>query len=101
MNLEAIILEEIKQSAAGRISFDRWMDLALYHPDYGYYTSGKVEIGSKGDFFTSSSLGADFGQLLAEQFVEMAAFLGNSRRIYFSGSGSRFGNFSERYPLII
>ena len=78
MNLEAIILEEIKQSAAGRISFDRWMDLALYHPDYGYYTSGKVEIGSKGDFFTSSSLGADFGQLLAEQFVEMAEFLGNS-----------------------
>ena len=78
MNLEAIILEEIKQSVAGRISFDRWMDLALYHPDYGYYTSGKVEIGSKGDFFTSSSLGADFGQLLAEQFVEMAEFLGNS-----------------------
>ena len=79
MNLEAIILEEIKQSVAGRISFERWMDLALYHPDYGYYTSGKVEIGSKGDFFTSSSLGADFGELLAEQFVEMAEFLGNSR----------------------
>lgn len=79
MNLEAIICEEIKQSAAGRISFDRWMDLALYHPDYGYYTSGKVEIGSKGDFFTSSSLGADFGELLAEQFVEMAEFLGTSQ----------------------
>ncbi|MFY7933684.1 MAG: class I SAM-dependent methyltransferase, partial [Microcystis aeruginosa] len=47
MNLEAIIGEEIKQSAAGRISFERWMDLALYHPDYGYYTAGKVEIGSK------------------------------------------------------
>jgi SAM-dependent MidA family methyltransferase len=79
MNLETIIREEIKRSPEGLISFDRWMDLALYHPDYGYYASGNVKIGSKGDFFTSSSLGADFGELLAEQFVEMAKFLGNSQ----------------------
>jgi SAM-dependent MidA family methyltransferase len=79
MNLETIICEEIKRSPDGKISFDRWMDLALYHPDYGYYTSGNVKIGSKGDFFTSSSLGADFGELLAEQLIEMAEFLGNSQ----------------------
>jgi SAM-dependent MidA family methyltransferase len=78
MNVIRVIREEIAASPRQRISFDRFMDLALYHPNYGYYTSGAVRIGSKnGDFFTSSSLGADFGELLAEQFVEMAAILGD------------------------
>ena len=53
------------------------MELVLYHPQYGYYSSGVVKIGAKGDYFTSSSLGADFGELLAEQFVQMWQILGN------------------------
>jgi SAM-dependent MidA family methyltransferase len=45
------------------------MELALYHPQYGYYVSHPKGIQS--DFFTSPHLGADFGELLAEQFVQM------------------------------
>jgi SAM-dependent MidA family methyltransferase len=52
------------------------MDLVLYHPQYGYYSSGKVAIGAGGDFFTSSSLGSDFGELLAEQFIDIWHILG-------------------------
>ena len=44
--------------------------MALYDSDYGYYVTN-VNIGTQGDFFTSVHLGADFGELLAEQFVEM------------------------------
>ncbi|MEG3438682.1 SAM-dependent methyltransferase [Pannus brasiliensis CCIBt3594] len=75
MELEKVIREELETSPKKRITFERFMDLALYHPDHGYYTSGTVEIGARGDFFTSSSLGTDFGELLAEQFVEMAEIL--------------------------
>jgi SAM-dependent MidA family methyltransferase len=66
-----IIHDRINASADKKISFADYMDVALYHPKYGYYSSGEVGIGKDGDFFTSSSLGVDFGELLAEQFVEM------------------------------
>lgn len=45
--------------------------MVLYHPQYGYYSSKSLQIGSQGDFFTSVSLGSDFGELLAVQFHQM------------------------------
>ena len=59
--LQKILFSEIDSSPKKRITFARYMDLVLYHQQYGYYNSGIVSIGSKGDFFTSSSLGKDFG----------------------------------------
>jgi SAM-dependent MidA family methyltransferase len=70
-NLLTIINDRINESPEQKITFAEYMELVLYHPEYGYYTSGKVEIGAEGDFFTSSSLGSDFGELLAEQLWEM------------------------------
>lgn len=55
------------------------MSLALYHPQGGYYSSGRAQIGTQGDFFTASSLGSDFGELLAEQFLEMWKLLGSPK----------------------
>ncbi len=69
--LSQLVLERIHNSPQQRITFAEYMDLVLYHPLYGYYSSGVVEIGAKGDFFTSSSLGKDLGELLAVQFVDM------------------------------
>ncbi|PNW28990.1 UNVERIFIED_CONTAM: hypothetical protein BEN50_20980 [Euhalothece sp. KZN 001] len=66
-----IIQNKITQSPQKRITFAEYMDLVLYHPKQGYYSSGVVEIGKAGDFFTASSLGSDFGELLAKQFLEM------------------------------
>lgn len=44
------------------------MELVLYHPEYGYYSNPeKREIGRKGDFFTSVSVGEMFGFLLSER----------------------------------
>ena len=47
------------------IPFRRFMELALYHPDHGYYASGRARIGKNGDFFTSVSVGRIYGSLLA------------------------------------
>ncbi|AFZ34495.1 protein of unknown function DUF185 [Stanieria cyanosphaera PCC 7437] len=69
--LQNIIRDRITASPQQKITFAEFMDVVLYHPQYGYYSSGVVEIGSGGDFFTASSLGKDFGELLAIQFVEM------------------------------
>jgi SAM-dependent MidA family methyltransferase len=55
-----------------RITFAEYMDMVLYHPEHGYYTSDAIKIGFRGsDFFTSASLGSDFGELLAKQFYQM------------------------------
>lgn len=69
-DLIAAIRAEIA-STGGLITFCRFMELALYHPRHGYYTSGKARIGKAGDFFTSVSVGPLFGKILARYFREL------------------------------
>jgi SAM-dependent MidA family methyltransferase len=65
------IAQSIAQTPQHQITFADYMDLVLYHPQNGYYASNSNVIGETGDFFTSPHLSADFGELLAVQFVEM------------------------------
>lgn len=74
--LHHLIRDRVLQSPQQRITFADYMNLALYHPEKGYYSGGNIEIGSQGDFFTASSLGSDFGELLAEQFAQTWEILG-------------------------
>jgi SAM-dependent MidA family methyltransferase len=52
------------------------MEEALYHPEFGYYTSSRNPIGRQGDFYTSSDLDPVFAKLLVRRFLQMAAALG-------------------------
>ncbi|MBE9066581.1 class I SAM-dependent methyltransferase [Leptolyngbya cf. ectocarpi LEGE 11479] len=70
-DLSAIIVTKIQSSPHQRIPFASYMDLALYHPDHGYYTTKPSILGPDGDFITSPHLSDDFGQLLAVQFADM------------------------------
>ncbi|WP_008318259.1 class I SAM-dependent methyltransferase [Leptolyngbya sp. PCC 6406] len=65
------IVAEIATAPQQRISFARYMDLVLYHPDHGYYTRSVSHLGPGGDFVTSVHLGHDFGELLAEQVADI------------------------------
>jgi len=60
-------------ATGGAISFARFMELALYCPDCGYYEKENKTIGQRGDFYTSVSVGPVFGNLLAFQFAEWLA----------------------------
>ena len=63
-----IIREEIFKNRV--IPFERFMELALYCPETGYYESNKDNVGRAGDFVTSVSTGELFGELLAFRFAE-------------------------------
>ena len=55
--------------ADGPLTFARFMDLALHHPEHGYYAAGPARLGKRGDFITASDLGPAFGRALAHQVV--------------------------------
>src|SRR5271154_3872112 len=66
--LTEIIRAEI--AAKGVLPFARFMEFALYCPDFGYYEQQKDNVGRHGDFYTSVSTGELFGELLAFQFAK-------------------------------
>lgn len=94
-SLEKIIQSKIQASPKQRITFVEFMGLALYHPNEGYYSSGQVGIGKAGDFFTSVSLGADFGELLAEQLAEIASILSFPQPFQVVEMGAGLGNLAN------
>jgi SAM-dependent MidA family methyltransferase len=65
----ALIAERIR--ARGPITVAEYMELALHHPECGYYARASVRTGRAGDFFTSVDVGPLFGELLAVQIAEM------------------------------
>ena len=67
-NSALIQLIRAKIENHGPQSFAWFMQQALYHPEHGYYSSGRCVIGRKGDYFTYASVGPLFGQLVAAQF---------------------------------
>ncbi|MFN7964861.1 MAG: SAM-dependent methyltransferase [Acidobacteriota bacterium] len=64
-------------AARGRIPFEEFMELALYHPAGGYYTRESTTTGNAGDFSTSSDLSPAFGQRIALQVAEFVTALGS------------------------
>jgi SAM-dependent MidA family methyltransferase len=67
MTLAQRIRREIE--ATGPMPFEMFMDLALYDPDGGFFTTGKLRSERGGDFLTSPEVSALFGETLAG-FVE-------------------------------
>ncbi|MEL6455708.1 MAG: SAM-dependent methyltransferase [Cyanobacteria bacterium J06623_5] len=70
------IIQHILSSDQQRITFAEYMEMALYHPQFGYYSTRDRTLGAQGDFVTSPHMGRDFGELIAAQFVDMWKALG-------------------------
>ena len=58
-----IIRSEIAES--GPVPFERFMELALYHPEGGFFGAGSLRSVKAGDFLTSPEVSPLFGEAIA------------------------------------
>ena len=92
-HLRSRIENEIREH--GPIPFSRYMELCLYHPEFGYYSRNAEQFGKAGDFYTSSDVHAVFGRLMARQFEEIWRALGSPQRIDLIELGPGRGLFAQ------
>src|SRR5690606_16157054 len=61
------IFDAAARASSNVLPFDQFMTLALYHPEVGYYRRNRPRIGYGPDtaFFTASTSGPVFGELVA------------------------------------
>ena len=69
-----ILASEIRRG--GPISFRRFMEIALYHPEHGYYRRDRDPFGKHGDFFTAEQIQPVFGILIAARVRQMWVEMG-------------------------
>lgn len=75
-------------TAGGWIGFERYMELALYAPGFGYYSAGAAKIGVGGDFTTAPEVSTLFGGCIARQCEQvLAAMPGGSILEIGAGTG--------------
>ncbi len=74
----AAVFEKIRleiDAQGGWLSFERFMDLALYAPGLGYYSAGAHKLGLGGDFTTAPEVSELFGACVAHQCAEVLGAL--------------------------
>ncbi len=74
-------------AAGGWLSFEDYMDLALYAPGLGYYSAGARKFGADGDFTTAPEVSELFAACLATQCTDVMRVLG-AASILEIGAGS-------------
>jgi SAM-dependent MidA family methyltransferase len=76
-----LLSEEIRRR--GPVTFHRFMEVALYHPDHGYYrrrpSAGDDPFGIRGDFFTAEQIQPVFGILMATAVRRIYREMGEPR----------------------
>jgi SAM-dependent MidA family methyltransferase len=60
------IIARIEQNN-NAITFDEYMQMALYEPGLGYYSGAAIKFGASGDFVTAPEVSSLFGYCLAHQ----------------------------------
>ncbi len=70
--------------------FATYMELCLYHPDYGYYAKGNLP-GKLGDFITAPCIHPVFGATIASQILEMREILGGPKDFLILEAGAGQG----------
>ena len=107
--LTRAIAQEIAANG-GRVTFARYMELALYAPGLGYYMAGARKLGRDGDFVTAPEISALFGRTLARQFAPLIANGYGELLEIGAGSGAlaadllleleRLGRLPQRYLIL-
>ena len=91
---DPVLVERITAEIAanGPLTFARFMELALYEPDHGYYRAPDARPGRGGDFLTAPEAHPIFGRALARHVVDAWRAIGSPAlfgiREYGAGSGA-------------
>jgi SAM-dependent MidA family methyltransferase len=106
----AAMLREAIVAAGGWLSFERYMELALYAPGLGYYSAGSAKIGSGGDFVTAPEISDLFSRCVARQCAEVLSVTGGEILELGAGTGrmaatvleslAAEGVLPERYSIL-
>jgi SAM-dependent MidA family methyltransferase len=96
--------------AGGWVSFERFMDLALYAPGLGYYSAGSAKIGPGGDFVTAPEISDLFSRCVARQCAQVLSVTGGEILELGAGTGrmaaavleslAAAGVLPERYSIL-
>jgi SAM-dependent MidA family methyltransferase len=97
--------------AGGWLSFERFMELALYAPGLGYYSAGSAKIGSGGDFVTAPEISDLFSRCVARQCAQVLSATGGGEILELGAGTGRMaaavleslaatGVLPERYSIL-
>ena len=109
-------IQKAIQQAGGWLGFDRFIDMALYTPQLGYYANDSRKFGTMpagvkdggGDFVTAPEMSPHFGRALAAQVQEALQHSG-TREVWEFGAGSgalaeqllvALGDGVDRYTIV-
>lgn len=87
--LKEAILARIQRE--GPLTFRDFMEMALYAPRLGYYTSRREKMGRSGDYLTSPEVSPIFGAMLGRQMREMWDALGRPEAFHAVEAGAGNG----------
>lgn len=88
--LIAHLQEMINYTQKGCITFANFMELALYHPQYGYYNTPQFSIGRSGAFMTAPEISPLFAQCFAKQCLQLFPSLGATSILELGAGSGRF-----------
>ena len=92
--VEPMVRQRIRQH--GPMSFDEFMQTALYHPGCGYYvTSDQDPVGKSGDFITSVSVGRTLGRMLALNILSAIGQLSADESLTLLEAGAHDGSLAS------
>jgi SAM-dependent MidA family methyltransferase len=82
---------------AGPVSFSRFMEVALYHPQHGYYRRRRDPFGKQGDFYTAEQLQPVFGLLMAARTRQLCRAAGVAADPTVVELGAGRGEMADRF----
>ncbi|MBS8264884.1 SAM-dependent methyltransferase [Mesobacillus boroniphilus] len=93
--MKELITQFIDASPEKMITYAEYIELALYHPEEGYYIKERQKIGKEGDFYTSSNVSDVFGKLIGKWFAKNFKNLGLPPSVCEIGAGN--GRFARAF----
>jgi|GEM_PF-740396 len=93
--MKNIIINAINNTKEGFITYEQFISLVLYDHEESYYQMANEKIGRRGDFYTTSSVGSVYGEVVAASFCRFVK--NNLIEPFFVEVGGGNGRFASSF----